>query len=182
MEYDDYGEKFTTCPVLHGEGYDGKEWAALQMHDLDAQTTNWMLVREKKQDWQRDREKEDKEKDKAWIKGLNDNITICPIAPQMIQFSYPWVMYAGFNPQANELIIANLADQELPQQMIILPEPCKFVSFIEKPIQEEQAQFCLLIEEGRDSESATYRQLIISKQSPFKKIVWDSNGEISVQS
>lgn len=83
--------------------------------------------------------KNDKQKDKEFIKGFNGDVTVCPIAPQMIQFSYPWVMYSGFNALANELIVANFADPELPQQMIVLPEPCRFVSFIEKPIQEEQA-------------------------------------------
>ena len=79
-------------------------------------------------------------------------------------------MYTGFNPMGNELILANLADQKLPQHMILLPEPCRFVSFIEKSIQEEQTQFCLLVEEGKQGEPAAYRQLIISKQTPFKKM------------
>ena len=72
--------------------------------------------------------------DEDWIRGFNGDINVIPEAPQLIQFSYPWVMYTGFNPMGNELILANLADQKLPQHMILLPEPCRFVSFIEKSI------------------------------------------------
>ena len=61
--------------------------------------------------------------------------------------------------------------------MIVLPEPCRFVSFIEKPVQEEQTQFCILIEEGKDGENAAYRQLIISKQYPFKKVSFNDQPD-----
>ena len=46
-------------------------------------------------------------------------------------------MYSGFSACKNELILANLADSELPQQMLLFPKNYRFKSFIDKPLNEE---------------------------------------------
>lgn len=43
---------------------------------------------------------------------------------------YPLVAYSGLAADDREIILANLCDNEYPQQIVHLPDDCKFVRFI----------------------------------------------------
>ena len=88
--------------------FDGRAWAYSRVINPETKITSWQVnYKEKTANNANLKEVEERERNIPALlfagRAVMTDRRIC-------QFSYPWIMYRGFSPNDNELIIANLAD------------------------------------------------------------------------